>query len=171
LGQLATNFSVGILGVLVGAGITGHTVEDTVTAKTIRVVDDNDNAVIQMTSAGIVLNGDAKGNATRITAGELPQVAFVRDGYDTVMVGLLDAEKNGLTVYHHGARRALLFGSEDQARLSVGIEEEAMSPDELFTKDPSKIFGAGLFAKDNTGFLVCRNPDGSTKYVRPDSNK
>lgn len=118
LQAVAVPFFTGLTGVVVGATLISH-LDDNITAKSIRIVDEDGNERVLADENGIVLSGEAKGDSLQLKAGGKPQVVFLRDGSNFLTVGELkdaaggDGKIDGLVSYIQGAPRFVLAATTE----------------------------------------------------------
>lgn len=170
LQSLTLPFFTGLAGVVLGAALVSRT-EDTVTAKTLRIVDEDGNERILADSNGITVNGVEKGDAVQVKAGGKAQIVFQRDSETFISLGEVkgaasgQGSLDGLIAYDSGAPRFSLTATRNGGFLVLDTVKTARTIEELFDRQSTQSTYISLTAIADSPILSLGDSTGKTKDI------
>lgn len=119
LGQVSLCLFCAVLGAGFVKVIDRFESDDTVTAKQIRVTNDDGNTVILLDGSGVQVLAEDEDSYTRIKANDKAQIDIVRDGKTVVALGQSALGSDGLALYHGGKLAAAMSVNDSRSVLGL----------------------------------------------------
>lgn len=169
-------FFTGLVGVAVGAAMVSR-IDDTVTAKTIRIVDEDGNARLVADENGLVLSGEDGESSVLLKAGDRPQILFLRDGSNFLTLGEVKALSSGkgtldgMASYHEGALRILLTSTHAGGFFALETDEGADNIEDFLDQRSRTSTYASITASGESPQMSIGNSTGKTKSFDLESDK
>ena len=163
-------FFTGLAGVAVGAAMFSRA-DDNITARTIRIVDENGSERMLADENGIVLSGEGSGSSVQIKAGGRPQIVFLRDGSNFLTLGELKEVSSGkgtldgLAAYREGAIRILLVATKAGGFFTLDTVEEADNIEDFLDRKSSTSTFASISAEGESPEVAIGNSNGKSKSL------
>lgn len=168
LQSLTVPFITGLAGVMLGASLVSRT-DDTITAKTLRIVDEDGNERVLADASGILVSGAEKGDAVQIKAGDRAQMVFRRDGATFLAMGELkeaagDAGKlDGILSYSEGGLRIGLASTAKGSFIMLDTMETPGSIEDMLNRKNKDTNFVSLSADENGPHIGIGDSSGKTK--------
>jgi hypothetical protein len=119
LGQVSLCLLCAVLGAGFVKVLDRFESDDTVTAKQIRVTNDDGKTIIQMDGSGLQVMAEDEDSYTRIKGMDKAQIDIVRDGKTVVALGQSALGSDGLALYHGGKLAAAMSVNDSRSVLGL----------------------------------------------------